>query len=496
MRRIVPVTAGIVAVGLAALVTASNTNAPDTAKRFTLVYNVNNAGYIDVCGCKHKEVRQGSITRRASFLKQLRAAKPEILLLDGGSSLFPIEDRVKDPERVEAIRKAELIVEAYNRMGYRAMAVGSFDLAAGLDTLQSLAQKAKFEILSANLLDKATQAPIFKPHAVLEVAGVRVGVIGLTLETMSRAYLGKVAPGVVVSDPIEAATRSVEELRGKVDLLIALSHVKQETNFQMISKLKELEIVVDPFIEYGNPKTWIDQDAWLSFRDDTLFLRSDGQGARMGVVDVTVIQSRKTLVQEDRLKELEEAMAAGKATAEEKAELEKARGKNLIKFERISLEPHHRTDPDMDRLIEEWKKNIDPSKVAHLEAELPRKADFLTVEKCKSCHPKQYDNWKQTKHSQAMASLATTGDQHRYDCVGCHSLGYGEAFLNTTKIGAFADVQCESCHGTNAKHADDPKQFKFSKVARSDCIVCHNKEQTRAEFNFVEAKPKVQCPKG
>jgi len=26
-------------------------------KTFSLVYNVNNAGYIDVCGCKHKEVR-------------------------------------------------------------------------------------------------------------------------------------------------------------------------------------------------------------------------------------------------------------------------------------------------------------------------------------------------------------------------------------------------------------------------------------------------------
>ena len=27
----------------------------ETAKKFTLVYNINNAGYIDVCGCKHKE---------------------------------------------------------------------------------------------------------------------------------------------------------------------------------------------------------------------------------------------------------------------------------------------------------------------------------------------------------------------------------------------------------------------------------------------------------
>src|SRR6058998_242553 len=90
-------------------------------KNFTLVYTVNNAGYIDVCGCKHKEVRQGSLTRRASFLKQLRATGRDLLLVDGGSSLFALEDRVKESELTEALRKAELIIEAYNRMGYRAM---------------------------------------------------------------------------------------------------------------------------------------------------------------------------------------------------------------------------------------------------------------------------------------------------------------------------------------------------------------------------------------
>src|SRR2546428_11739219 len=105
-------------------------------KIFTLVYPVNSAGYVDVCECKHKEVRQGSLTRRASFLKQLRATGRDLLLVDGGSSLFALEDRVKESELTEALRKAELIIEAYNRMGYRAMAVGSFDIAGGVEKLQ------------------------------------------------------------------------------------------------------------------------------------------------------------------------------------------------------------------------------------------------------------------------------------------------------------------------------------------------------------------------
>src|SRR4029453_10243246 len=156
-------------------------SAQDSARKFTLVYNVNNAGYIDVCGCKHKEVRQGSITRRASFLKQLRATGRQICLLDGGSSLFAFEDRLKDAERDEAIRKAELIVEAYNRMGYQAMAVGSFDLVGGMDTLLALQKRAKFPFLSANVVHTKTKSLFFKPYTILETAGVKIGVIGLTL---------------------------------------------------------------------------------------------------------------------------------------------------------------------------------------------------------------------------------------------------------------------------------------------------------------------------
>ncbi len=495
MLRKVLCVVGALTAALLTAGTVGQAGAPDGAKKFTLVYNVNNAGYIDVCGCKHKEVRQGSITRRASFLKQLKATGRNLLLLDGGSSLFALDDRLKDAERIEAIRKAELIVEAYNRMGYKAMAIGSFDLAGGLDTLLALEKKAKFEFLSANMVHKSTKQPYFKPHTIIEIAGVRVGVIGLTLNTMDSVYLAKVAPDLEVTDPIEAARASVSELKDKTDILIALSHVREETSSELISKLKELQIVVDPYIQYGNHHTWIKEEEWIDFKGDTLFLRSDGQGARMGVVDITMVAPHKMLAQADRVTELEDAVKAGKATPDEKTELENSRGKNPFMFERISLEPHHKTDPDMDRLIEEWKKNIDPQKVASLEAELPHKADFQTVEKCKACHVKQYENWKTTKHSHAMASLAETGDQHRYDCIGCHSLGYGEAFLDTTKVGAFGDVQCESCHGTNPKHSDDPKKSQFAKVQRSDCIVCHNKEQLRTEFNFAAAKPQVQCPK-
>jgi 2',3'-cyclic-nucleotide 2'-phosphodiesterase (5'-nucleotidase family) len=487
--------------------TANSTSSADRfdpPKKLTLVYNINNGGYIDVCGCKHKEVRQGSLTRRSAFLKQLRSTGREILLVDGGSALFPIKEHVKKEELAESMRKAELIVEAYNRMGYRVMAVGAFDLAAGLDNLKKLEKKAKFELLSANLADAETGKLHFKPHTVIETGGIRVGFFGLTLDTLTKVYLEKVAPpskpsrvsDLVLLDPVEAARNAVKELEGKADLIVAVSHVREETNFELAKALAGLQVVVDPFIQYGNHHTWIKEPEWVTFQGDTVFLRSDGQGARLGVLDIEMVAPRGMLASADRAAELEELVAAGSAAESDRAELQALRGKNPFEFTLVSLEPHHSTDPDLDHLIEEWKKNIDPATVKRLEAALPLKDQYLTTEKCASCHEKQHEFWKGTRHARAMASLVATGDHQRFDCVGCHSLGYGQAFLDTTNIGKYAEVQCESCHGTNPRHAADPKANKFAVVQKDTCLACHNKSQTLVDFNFFRSRREVACPKG
>ena len=468
----------------------------ETPKKFTLVYNINNAGYIDVCGCKHKEVRQGSMTRRASFLKQLKATDRNLLLLDGGSAFFPINKRLKPTEVKEAVRKAELITESYNRIGYSAMAIGPYDLITGLDNLLKLKKKARFQMLSANFVDKDGKL-LFKPHAVFEVGGIRVGVIGLTLETIPKPVLEKRAPGCRILDPFTAAEKSYETLRPETDIIIALSHLKEDTNFSLIEKLKGLEMIIDPYIQQGSHKTWLKEESeWLEEKNNTLFLRSDGQGARLGIVDVELFKNGKTLYSGARYDELLDLVEFDEADAQQKKELQSLSGKNLYRFTRISLEPHHLTDPEIDALVNAWKKNIDLSGVKHLEKDLPDKTRYLTHTACKSCHEKQYAFWLTTTHSHTFDELKKTGDEARYDCIGCHTLGYGAAFLDTTNVGNYANVQCESCHGLQPEHPKKPAEHSFGKVARSSCILCHNKEQTRSVFQFVPARKKVACPKG
>lgn len=485
----------VLLVGGAVLSWAAAAGSP--AKRLTLVYNVNNGGYVDVCGCEHKQVKQGSLTRRASFLKQLRGTGRALLLLDGGSALFPIEERVKDEELDRRMRQAELIVEAYNRMGYHAMAVGPFDLAAGLENLKVLEKKARFALLSANLVDAATSKPVFRPHATFDVGGARVGVIGLTQASMGSYFFEKVARGARVLDPVQAARESLEALRGQADLVVALAHLSEEEARALATALPEIEVLVDPCIQMRSHRTWIREEDWVTYLGATLRLRSDGQGARIGVVDVEISERRAKLLSADRLAEIEELARKGPLPADLAAERAAFRGKNLFRFWRISLEPHHGRDAETDRLVAAWKAGADLAAVPRETDPLASKDEYLTVDVCKTCHEKQYENWRRTKHASAMESLVAGGNEADFDCIGCHSLGYGRAFLNPADVGPFANVQCESCHGTNPEHPKDPKKNRFRPVFEAGCIDCHNKEVLGPEKEFLPSRemPKVRCPK-
>ena len=83
------------------------------------------------------------------------------------------------------------IVRAMNLVGYDAMAVGNHEFDFGLERLERSRREARFPWLSANTSD-ADGEPALPPYAVLEVGGVRVGILGLV--TPHVAQLGEPAP--------------------------------------------------------------------------------------------------------------------------------------------------------------------------------------------------------------------------------------------------------------------------------------------------------------
>ena len=130
---------------------------------------------------------QGSVTRRTAYLKQLRARGELIVVVDGGNSLFDPKDiRAQRFESKQLIEKAKVIVESYNRMGYRAMAIGYLDMVMGFEQLREYEKMAKFPFLCANLVDRESGELVFEPWTEFEVHGVKIAVIGIINNGLER----------------------------------------------------------------------------------------------------------------------------------------------------------------------------------------------------------------------------------------------------------------------------------------------------------------------
>lgn len=125
------------------------------------------------------------------------------------------------------------INEMVKELGVIASAVGNHEFDWGIDRIAKWAKEGGYEWLASNIYDKKTGEPVTwaKPYKMLEVDGVKIGLIGLA--TPETAY--KTKPSNVEDlefrDPIKAGKEWADKLRkgevpeGKADIIIAVTHL-------------------------------------------------------------------------------------------------------------------------------------------------------------------------------------------------------------------------------------------------------------------------------
>lgn len=121
-------------------------------------------------------------------------------------------------------------------------------------------------------------------------------------------------------------------------------------------------------------------------------------------------------------------------------------------------------------------------------------ATCVGVKKCKTCHIKVYQTWKDTKHAIAFDKL---NEQEKQDpkCNECHT---------TNKDINLPGIQCEACHGAGSRfssatimnkkkyEADSEGQRKMAIEAgliiapdETSCKKCHNERSPHYKpFDF------------
>lgn len=164
-------------------------------------------------------------------------AKEQLLIMDIGDHM----DRMR-PETEGSDGLAN--IEVMNETGYELAVLGNNEgLTFTRSKLTALYSRyAKFTVLNTNLYEKENgHHPHWtKPYAILNKSGVRVGVIGATVDFTTFYQL----LGWNVEDPVVAVKHWVNKLRGQVDVFVVMSHLGIHRDRLLAEQIPGIDIII------------------------------------------------------------------------------------------------------------------------------------------------------------------------------------------------------------------------------------------------------------
>jgi 2',3'-cyclic-nucleotide 2'-phosphodiesterase (5'-nucleotidase family) len=208
----------------------------------------------------------GGAAALASFVARERAAAKargaEVLLLDGG-------DVWSGSPEGQATR-GDLVVDALSRIGYDAVALGNHELDLGVGNAERLARRARFPWVSANVVEEATgrPPPWLAPWVVVERAGLRIAVVGLSPPDTPRLTMAGATEGLRFLPEVEAARAAAKALEGTADVLLFATHLGPDRDRRVADAVPAVALIVGghtharlskPIAAGPEGRTWIVQ---------------------------------------------------------------------------------------------------------------------------------------------------------------------------------------------------------------------------------------------
>jgi len=413
-------------------------------------------------------------------------------------------------------------------MGYDVVNVGEKDLMMGVRFLSEVSQKAKFPLVSTNLVDKKTGRCVFNPYVIKEVAGLKVAILGL-LDDQFNPTLQEKDPGLSIIEPLSALKVAMKGLREYCDLIIVLSQLGESKDKRLARENRDINLILGG----GGESTRVVMER----ENGTAIYRLEPRGGYLGRVDYSLTDTKKPIrflisgEREELEKKLErlishsiqikmEMSKSGKQDdikvkelrilESKQKELEKAllalEDKNFYRHIAIPVQTTTTDDPRIIKELETYRTDsaqlykpkvvIEPVKdlsEKEMIARIPKTSPFTGAISCKRCHEVNYRNWLKTKHAKASQTIAAAPKYAQEECLMCHSTGYGKIgeYATVSEIPFYLQgVQCEACHGEGKGHLQGGSVER--KVTLGICRNCHTKDQSPA-FNYLAYVERIGC---
>ncbi len=186
----------------------------------------------------------GGVSRRYTYIQQVKAENPNTLVLDAGDSFqgTPFFN----------FYGGELEFKLMSKMGYHASTIGNHEFDNGIDNIAAQLEHAKFDMLNANYdLKNTSLNGLVKPHQIYEIDKLKIGVFALGIEL--EGLVGKEHyKETVYMNPIEIAQEQTKILKEEqdCDLVVCLSHLGYSyksdkiDDLKLASKTKNIDLII------------------------------------------------------------------------------------------------------------------------------------------------------------------------------------------------------------------------------------------------------------
>lgn len=184
--------------------------------------------------------RYGGLSRAAAMRQQLARLRSPVLMTLGGDYVSPsaIGTAMIDGQPLAGRQ----MVDVLNHAGVDWATFGNHEFDVPEAAFHSRVAESRFRIVSSNVSDVKGQpfAGTVRNAIVPVKAGgrtIRLGLIGLTIDANRR-------PWAQYSPPVAAAREQIAQLKGKVDAVIALTHLSLAQDQNLVTELPEIDLVL------------------------------------------------------------------------------------------------------------------------------------------------------------------------------------------------------------------------------------------------------------
>lgn len=351
-------------------------------EKLALVFSGNINGETHPCGCR--KFPMGGLPQVAGLFEEIKKERT-LVYVDVGDTFFPstfLPENLQD----SLMFAARNLAVGLEKIGLHYYVPGDQDFAAGVEFLQEIAAKHKFQFLLSNLKEKK----VFKhqPFVVLEKGEQKVFLLGLVNpDILPRAYRALFTP---LKEGLTEALKVIEQEGYDKDnlnhRLVVFSHSGIDTDAELAEDFPQIQ--------------WIAGAHTQSFTQEPRI-----EGATKLIQNL----SRNHYVAEMRF--------------------DLAKNRDADQFQMHEVLDHLKDKLSPNPFIE----FIDNHKNTLAEIQREEQRGFLgeeranqkfeTAQSCFECHQPQTEKWMETAHSAAYLTLMNANEPFNLSCIQCHALG-------------------------------------------------------------------------